>query len=219
MALVSVSILNGDLSRLAQVADTIADAKADLLHYDVMDGSFVDNLSFGLPVLTSLKPVVRVPVDVHLMIQQPLRYAERFVQAGADLLSFHIEAQSDPAETVREIHRLGIPAGIAVSPDTPAETVFPLLDALLPDDFILMMTVRPGLGGQQFMPQVLPKIEALRTRIKAMQMPLHIEVDGGINAQTGARCRKAGADYLVAGSFVLGAEDPAAAVRALKAPL
>lgn len=219
MALVSVSILNGDLSRLAQVADTIADAKADLLHYDVMDGSFVDNLSFGLPVLTSLKPVVRVPVDVHLMIQQPLRYAERFVQAGADLLSFHIEAQSDPAETVREIHRLGIPAGIAVSPDTPAETVFPLLEQLLPDDFILMMTVRPGLGGQQFMPQVLPKIEALRTRIKAMQMPLHIEVDGGINAQTGALCRKAGADYLVAGSFVLGAEDPAAAVRALKAPL
>lgn len=219
MALVSVSILNGDLSRLAQVADTIADAKADLLHYDVMDGSFVDNLSFGLPVLTSLKPVVRVPVDVHLMIQQPLRYAERFVQAGADLLSFHIEAQSDPAETVREIHRLGIPAGIAVSPDTPAETVFPLLEQLLPDDFILMMTVRPGLGGQQFMPQVLPKIEALRTRIKALQMPLHIEVDGGINAQTGALCRKAGADYLVAGSFVLGAEDPAAAVRALKAPL
>lgn len=219
MALVSVSILNGDLSRLGQVADTIADAKADLLHYDVMDGSFVDNLSFGLPVLTSLKPVVRVPVDVHLMIQQPLRYAERFVQAGADLLSFHIEAQSDPAETVREIHRLGIPAGIAVSPDTPAETVFPLLDALLPDDFILMMTVRPGLGGQQFMPQVLPKIEALRTRIQALQMPLHIEVDGGINAQTGALCRKAGADYLVAGSFVLGAEDPAAAVRALKAPL
>ena len=219
MALVSVSILNGDLSRLAQVADTIADAKADMLHYDVMDGSFVDNLSFGLPVLTSLKPVVRVPVDVHLMIQQPLRYAERFVQAGADLLSFHIEAQSDPAETVREIHRLGIPAGIAVSPDTPAETVFPLLEQLLPDDFILMMTVRPGLGGQQFMPQVLPKIEALRTRIKAMQVPLHIEVDGGINAQTGALCRKAGADYLVAGSYVLGAEDPAAAVRALKAKL
>ena len=219
MALVSVSILNGDLSRLAQVADTIADAKADLLHYDVMDGSFVDNLSFGLPVLTSLKPFVRVPVDVHLMIQQPLRYAERFVQAGADLLSFHIEAQSDPAETVREIHRLGIPAGIAVSPDTPAETVFPLLEQLLPDDFILMMTVRPGLGGQQFMPQVLPKIEALRTRIKAMQVPLHIEVDGGINAQTGALCRKAGADYLVAGSYVLGAEDPAAAVRALKAKL
>ena len=219
MALVSVSILNGDLSRLAQVADTIADAKADMLHYDVMDGSFVDNLSFGLPVLTSLKPFVRVPVDVHLMIQQPLRFAERFVQAGADLLSFHIEAQSDPAGTVREIHRLGIPAGIAVSPDTPAETVFPLLEQLLPDDFILMMTVRPGLGGQQFMPQVLPKIEALRTRIKAMQVPLHIEVDGGINAQTGALCRKAGADYLVAGSYVLGAEDPAAAVRALKAKL
>ncbi|MBQ6042114.1 MAG: ribulose-phosphate 3-epimerase [Oscillospiraceae bacterium] len=219
MALVSVSILNGDLSHLAQVADTIADADADLLHYDVMDGNFVDNLSFGLPVLSSLKPHVRVPVDVHLMIREPLRYAERFVRAGADLLSFHIESDSDPAETVREIHRLGIHAGIAVSPETPAESVFPLLGILEPDDFILMMTVHPGLGGQQFMPEVLPKIRTLRRRMEAEQLPLHIEVDGGINEVTGAACREAGADYLVAGSFVLCTEDPAAAVRALKKPL
>ena len=219
MALVSVSILNGDLSHLAQVADTIADADADLLHYDVMDGSFVDNLSFGLPVLSSLKPHVRVPVDVHLMIRDPLRYAERFVRAGADLLSFHIESESDPAETVREIHRLGIHAGIAVSPETPAESVFPLLKMLEPDDFVLMMTVHPGLGGQKFMPEVLPKIRTLRRKTEAEHMPLHIEVDGGINEETGAACRAAGADYLVAGSFVLCSEDPAAAVRALKRPL
>lgn len=219
MALVSVSILNGDLSHLAQVADTIADSDADLLHYDVMDGSFVDNLSFGLPVLSSLKPHVRVPVDVHLMIREPLRYAERFVRAGADLLSFHIESESDPAETVREIHRLGIHAGIAVSPETPAESVFPLLKILKPDDFILMMTVHPGLGGQKFMPEVLPKIRTLRRKMEAEQLPLHIEVDGGINEETGADCRAAGADYLVAGSFVLCSDDPAAAVRALKKPL
>ena len=219
MALVSVSILNGDLARLADVAETVEAAHADLLHYDVMDGSFVDNLSFGLPVLSSLKPLVQLPVDVHLMIQEPLRFAERFVRAGADLLSFHIESRSDAAETLREIHTLGIPAGIAVSPDTPEESVFPLLESMQPDDFILMMTVRPGLGGQKFMSEVLPKIAALRRRITELQLPLHIEVDGGINAETGALCRKAGADYLVAGSYVLGADDPAEAVRSLKVPL
>ena len=219
MALVSVSILNGDLARLADVAGTIADAGADMLHFDVMDGSFVDNLSFGLPVLSCLKPLVTMPVDVHLMIEDPLRFAERFVRAGADLLSFHIESRSDPAETLREIHRLGIPAGIAVSPDTPETTVYPLLEQMQPEDFVLMMTVYPGLGGQQFMPAVLKKIEALRSRMRTIGMPLHIEVDGGINAETGALCRRAGADYLVAGSYVLCAEDPAAAVRSLKAPL
>ena len=219
MALVSVSILNGDLARLADVAETIGEAHADLLHYDVMDGSFVDNLSFGLPVLSSLKPLVKLPVDVHLMIQEPLRFAERFVKAGADLLSFHIESRSDAAETLRVIHSLGIPAGIAVSPDTPEETVFPLLEQMQPEDFILMMTVRPGLGGQKFMAEVLPKIANLRRRITELELPLHIEVDGGVNAETGALCRKAGADYLVAGSYVLGADDPAAAVRSLKTPL
>ena len=219
MALVSVSILNGDLARLADVAETIGEAHADLLHYDVMDGSFVDNLSFGLPVLSSLKPLVKLPVDVHLMIQEPLRFAERFVKAGADLPSFHIESRSDAAETLRVIHSLGIPAGIAVSPDTPEETVFPLLEQMQPEDFILMMTVRPGLGVQKFMAEVLPKIANLRRRITELELPLHIEVDGGVNAETGALCRKAGADYLVAGSYVLGADDPAAAVRSLKTPL
>ena len=218
MALVSVSILNGDLARLAEVAQTIEAAQADMLHFDVMDGMFVDNISFGLPVLSCLKPLVHLPLDVHLMIEEPLRFAERFAEAGADLLSFHIESRSDAAETLREIHSFGIPAGIAVSPETPEDTVFPLLEQMQPGDFILMMTVRPGLGGQQFMAEVLPKIQRLRSRIAKLQIPLHIEVDGGINAETGLLCRKAGADYLVAGSYVLGAENPADAVRSLTAP-
>ncbi|MBP0968404.1 MAG: ribulose-phosphate 3-epimerase [Oscillospiraceae bacterium] len=218
MALVSVSILNGDLARLAEVAQTVEAAQADMLHYDVMDGMFVDNISFGLPVLSCLKPLVQLPLDVHLMIEEPLRFAERFVKAGADLLSFHIESRSDAADTLHAIHSLGIPAGIAVSPETPEDSVFPLLERMQPEDFILMMTVHPGLGGQQFMEAVLPKITRLRSRITALQLPLHIEVDGGINAETGRRCRKAGADYLVAGSYVLGAQDPAAAVRSLTAP-
>ena len=218
MALVSVSILNGDLARLAEVAQTVEAAQADMLHYDVMDGMFVDNISFGLPVLSCLKPLVQLPLDVHLMIEEPLRFAERFVKAGANLLSFHIESRSDAADTLHAIHSLGIPAGIAVSPETPEDSVFPLLERMQPEDFILMMTVHPGLGGQQFMEAVLPKITRLRSRITALQLPLHIEVDGGINAETGRRCRKTGADYLVAGSYVLGAQDPAAAVRALTAP-
>ena len=218
MSLVSVSILNGDLARLAEVAQTVEAAQADMLHFDVMDGMFVDNISFGLPVLSCLKPLVKLPTDVHLMIEEPLRFAERFVEAGADPLSFHIESRSDAAETLHAIHSLGIPAGIAVSPETPEDTVFPLLEQMQPEDFILMMTVHPGLGGQQFMAEVLPKIARLRSRIAALQMPLHIEVDGGINAETGLLCRKAGADYLVAGSYVLGAQDPAEAVRSLTKP-
>lgn len=217
MFMISASILNGDLAHLAQVAETVAAAGADALHYDVMDGCFVDNLSFGLPVLASLRPNTRLPIDVHLMITEPLRFAERFVRAGADLLSFHIESRSDAAETVKAIHSMGIPAGIAVSPDTPTEAVYPLLKLLREDDFILMMTVCPGLGGQSFLPRVLPKISALSEALRREQLPVHIQVDGGINAETGALCRQAGADYLVAGSYLLGADDPAAAVRSLRA--
>ena len=215
MTLVSVSILNSDLANLADVAETVYRSGADLLHYDVMDGRFVDNLSFGLPVLTALRPHTLLPVDVHLMISDPLRYAARFAEAGADMLSFHIESDSDPAETVAEIHRCGIHAGIVLSPDTDAERVFPYLSCLKPDDFILLMTVHPGLGGQSFLPQVLPKIRRLRGEIIRRGLDLHIEVDGGINAETGAQCSAAGADILVAGSYVIGAADPAEAVSAL----
>lgn len=215
--MISASILNGDLAHLAQTAETVAASGADALHYDVMDGCFVDNLSFGLPVLSSLRPCTKLPIDTHLMIEKPLRFVERFAEAGADMISFHIESSSDTAETVRTIHSLGLPAGIAVSPDTPVETLFPLLSKLQKDDFILLMTVYPGLGGQAFLPRIIPKIAALSQALQHEQLPVHIQVDGGINAQTGAQCCAAGADYLVAGSYLLRAEDPAAAVRALRA--
>ena len=214
--MISASILNGDLAHLADVAETVRRAGADALHYDVMDGCFVDNLSFGLPVLSALRPCTALPIDVHLMIEQPHRYITRFAKAGADMISFHIESRSDAAETIRLIHECGIPAGVAVSPDTPFETVCPLLPLLQKDDFILLMTVVPGLGGQAFMPQILPKIKALRDYLTEHDISLHIQVDGGINAETGRQCHESGADYLVAGSYLLGAEDPAAAVASLR---
>lgn len=213
---ISVSVLNADLSRLADAAAFVEQSGADLLHFDVMDGCFVDNISFGLPVLESLRKHIALPVDTHLMIRDPLHYTERFAKAGSDLLSFHIESDSDIADTVREIHRCGMRAGIALSPDTPTETVFPYLHLLDPDDFVLLMTVVPGRGGQAFLPYVLPKIRELRTRIEAECLPLHIEVDGGINAETGAQCREAGADMLVSGSYLFRAADPAAAVQGLR---
>lgn len=217
--MVLASILNSDLLNLAKVADTVRQSGADALHYDVMDGRFVDNISFGLPVLASLRPYTKQPIDVHLMITDPLRFVERFVKAGADMLSFHIESDSDVRETLRCIHACGIPAGIAVSPDTPVSAVYPVLSDMQKDDYILLMTVYPGLGGQKFMPQILPKIRELSEYLKREQRPLHIEVDGGINAETGMQCRRAGADYLVAGSYVLGSQNPEEAVRSLNAPL
>lgn len=213
---ISASILNCDLARLAEVAASVENCGADFLHFDVMDGRFVENLTFGMPVLASLRKCTKLPLDVHLMISDPLHYAERFVKAGADLLSFHIESDSDPAETLRVIQGCGISAGIAVSPDTPVETVYPLLPLLRPEDFVLLMTVRPGLGGQAFMPEVLPKIKALRTRLNERGQTLHIQVDGGVNAETGRRCREAGADFLVAGSYLLGSADSRAAAESLR---
>jgi len=216
MAIISASILNGDLAHLADTARAVEQSGADMLHYDVMDGCFVDNLSFGLPVLTSLRPCTKLPIDVHLMIRDPLRFIDRFVKAGADMLSFHIESESDPAETLRTVQKAGIPAGIAVSPDTPAEAVRTLLPLLRPQDFILVMTVHPGLGGQAFLPNVLPKIAQIRDMMRETGCTAHIQVDGGINAETGRQCREAGADYLVAGSYLLRAEDPAEAVQSLR---
>ncbi|MCR5306113.1 MAG: ribulose-phosphate 3-epimerase [Oscillospiraceae bacterium] len=216
MAMISASILNADFTCLAKTADLIETAGADAVHFDVMDGIFVDNLSFGLPVLESLRRYTALPIDVHLMIQEPLRFVERFVSAGAQYLSFHIESQSDPVQTLQAIHSHGIPAGIAVSPGTDVEKVFPLIPEMDEEDFFLMMTVEPGWGKQPFIPEVLPKIRKLSGEIRKKHRRLHIEVDGGINAETSLLCRQAGADYIVSGSYLLSAKDPAEAVRLLR---
>lgn len=216
MCMISVSILNADLAHLADVAKRVEESQADALHYDVMDGCFVDNISFGLPVLQALRRCTDLPLDVHLMVKEPLRFVSRFVEAGASLLSFHIESDSDAAETISAIHSHGIRAGVALSPQTPAEAVIPLLPLLEKDDFILVMTVNPGWGKQAFMADMLPKIQTLRQVINDRKLPLHIQVDGGIQDVTAALCREAGADYLVSGSYLMGAESPAAAVKLLR---
>lgn len=209
MMKISPSLLAADFARLDRELAKIEAGGADWLHLDVMDGVFVPNISFGLPVIQSLRPVSRLTFDVHLMIQNPIRYVEAFQKAGADYLTFHLESEGDPGKTIEAIHRAGMKAGISIKPGTPVERLLPYLPGL---ELVLIMSVEPGFGGQKFMPESLEKIAAVRTAAP----DIHISVDGGINGETGALCRKAGADVLVAGSYVFGAENPAAAIARLK---
>lgn len=209
MMKISPSLLAADFARLDRELAKIEAGGADWLHLDVMDGVFVPNISFGLPVIQSLRPVSRLTFDVHLMIQNPIRYVEAFQKAGADYLTFHLESEGDPGKTIEAIHRAGMKAGISIKPGTPVERLLPYLPGL---ELVLIMSVEPGFGGQKFMPESLGKIAAVRAAVP----DIHISVDGGINGETGALCRKAGADVLVAGSYVFGAENPAAAIARLK---
>ena len=209
MMKISPSLLAADFARLDRELAKIEAGGADWLHLDVMDGVFVPNISFGLPVIQSLRPVSRLTFDVHLMIQNPIRYVEAFQKAGADYLTFHLESEGDPGETIEAIHAAGMKAGLSIRPGTPVERLLPYLPGL---ELVLIMSVEPGFGGQKFMPGCLEKIAAVR----AAAPDIHISVDGGINGETGALCRKAGADVLVAGSYVFGAENPAAAIARLK---
>lgn len=216
MCIISASILNADLANLANVAKIVENSGADALHYDVMDGCFVNNISFGLPVLHALRRCTDLPLDVHLMVKDPLRFVSRFVEAGAQYLSFHIESDSDPVETIDAIHRYGVAAGIALCPNTPLSVVLPLLPKLRAGDFLLLMTVEPGWGKQAFIYDMLPKIRQLRALLEEQKLPLHIQVDGGIQAETAAVCREAGVDFLVSGSYLMNAEIPADAVKLLR---
>ena len=210
MMMISPSLLAADFTKLDRELDRITRGGAEWLHLDVMDGVFVPNISFGLPVIQSLRKISRLTFDVHLMIQEPLLYVDAFADAGADYLTFHLESSSDPEKMIDAIHARGMKAGLSIKPNTPAEAVFPYLDKL---DLILVMSVEPGFGGQKFMPACLDKIRILHE--KAPESP--ISVDGGINAETGRLCREAGADVLVAGSYVFGAKDVVAAIDSLMA--
>ncbi len=206
--LVAPSMLSADFSRLGEEALRMEKAGADWLHLDVMDGHFVPNLTIGPLVVKAVRPAVKIPLDVHLMIENPAQYIPEFVKAGADRVTFHIEAVPDLRPVVRQIRELGAKVGIALRPQTGIEKLKPVLEEI---DMVLLMTVNPGFGGQSFMPEVLPKIEQLR-KIYGKD----IQVDGGINAETAASTHSAGANVMVAGTYVFRAADPRQAIASLK---
>jgi len=211
---IGASILNADLRRLDEAVSSIERAGADMLHFDVMDGVFVDNISFGLPILEVVKSCSGMFMDVHLMITKPQRYIERFSAAGADMISFHLATACDPAAVLAQIRAQGLKAAIALSPDTPAQRVIPLLPLA---DMVLVMTVVPGFGGQGFISGVLPKIRELRDYITQNALSVRIQTDGGINGETASQVVEAGADILVSGSYLFKAADMPSAVRRLRA--
>lgn len=215
MIKIAPSILSADFARLGDEVWEIENAGADYVHFDVMDGLFVPNISIGIPVLKSLRKATDMFIDVHLMIDRPVRYVERFCRAGADLVNVHVEA--DSGENIRAavdlVKKLGKRTGVTLKPHTPAEAAAPYLELV---DLVLVMTVEPGFGGQSFMHDQLPKISALRRMIDAVNPACELEVDGGVDGTTAKLVKEAGANVLVAGSAVFGKADRAAAIRAIR---
>ena len=211
MVQVAPSILSANFACLEEECRRVTSPENPILHFDVMDGVFVPNISVGLPVLESLaKAMPELEYDVHLMIVRPLDYVERFAKAGANYITFHAEAECDILKTAQAIRKCGCKAGLSIRPKTPLETVFPFLKDL---DMVLIMSVEPGFGGQAFIHESIERISALRAEAVKQGVDLLIEVDGGINSTTGPLCAKAGCDILVAGSAIFNAPDPLAALK------
>ncbi len=215
MAYIAPSILSADFANLERDIHDIEKNGADWVHVDVMDGIFVPNISIGIPVVQAIRPVTKLPLDVHLMIDRPVRYVEQFVKAGADLVTIHVEADQpqNTLEALDKIRSLGCKAGIVLKPKTPAEAALPYIEKC---DLILVMTVEPGFGGQKFMADMMPKIEKLRAMCDGLNPACIIEVDGGVDSNTHTLCKEAGAEVLVAGSAYFKAADRAAFVKTIQ---
>ena len=210
---IAPSILSADFTKLGQQIEIVERAGASLLHVDVMDGRFVPNITVGLPVVKAISRATQLPIDAHLMIVEPGRYAEQFVQAGAQMVSIHIEADAHLHRTLSVIRAAGAQAGIAINPATPLSA---LDEALKFADYVLLMSVNPGFGGQTFIPESLDKVRRLRKMIDERGLTARIEIDGGIDAENVAEVASAGAEIIVSGSAIFGAPDPAAALRGLR---
>jgi ribulose-phosphate 3-epimerase len=215
MAMISPSILAADFANLERDIRDIEKNGSDFVHVDVMDGIFVPNISIGIPVVKAIRPVTGLPLDVHLMIDRPLRYVEEFVKAGADFVTVHVEADQpqNTLEALDRIHALGCKAGIVLKPRTPAEAAIPYLEKC---DMILVMTVEPGFGGQKFMADMMPKVTQLRQMLDKVNPDCLLEVDGGVDAVTCDICKESGANVLVAGSAYFKAPDRAAFVKTIQ---
>lgn len=204
------SVLSADFARLGEHVRQVEQGGADLLHLDVMDGHFVPNLTIGPPVIASLRPHSRLLFDTHLMVTNPLDHAEAFVHAGSEVITFHIEVVDDPVRAIEHLRRLHVLVGVTLNPPTPVESIWPVIELV---DMVLVMSVNPGFGGQEFIEDSLDKLSEIRKRLRPNQ---RLEVDGGVNAETIVRVVEAGADTLVAGSAIFAQPDPAAAMNELR---